>query len=226
MPVHGYQYFLREHARTAVQVGIPESNIIIAKRGSVISGNSKSGFKIEKQMRNTPLLVSGSGVGDIGMAVLAERQQLGNHGVVTITFNANMRGLHLLEEPHVFTKGFVYVKTSQDLISEISAEAKRLYLSQLRKTKDLNEMKLIISEKLQALVNKKTGRDPVIMPLINLIDMQAKSQLKQVPGDRQPGNQPRRPQQGNRPQNRPQQNRNRPAQTPAPATTLVPTIAE
>jgi ribonuclease J len=111
MPIHGFQYFLREHARTAQVVNIPESNIIIAKRGSVISGNKYTGFRQVEKFAAVPTLVSGLGIGDVGSQVLSERQQLGNHGVIVISGLINAKQ-ELVDMPIVQTRGFIYVRNN------------------------------------------------------------------------------------------------------------------
>ncbi len=170
MPVHGYQYFLREHARTAVQVGIKEGNIIIPKRGMIIEGDSTHPFVPTGQIKAVPLLVSGAGVGDVGASVLAERQQLGNHGVVVIDVTVNMNSRTLMSEPHIYTKGFVFVRTSMDLLTEIGNIAAQSISKKIKKTLELADLRSEVEEKIGQLVEKETGRTPVILPMISLIN--------------------------------------------------------
>ncbi|MEP7103769.1 MAG: ribonuclease J [Candidatus Dojkabacteria bacterium] len=166
IPVHGYQYFLRAHGETAKSVGIEERNIIIAKRGSVIEGNTAKGFKEIKKFPCEPLLVSGSGVGDVGTAVLKEREQLASYGVVVIDLLVN-KERKLVRDPLIISRGFVYVKNSQELIKEISVLVDATY-NQLMK-EDVQVVKDEISIKVSDLLFKETEREPMIITIVNFV---------------------------------------------------------
>jgi len=168
MPVHGYQYFLRAHAETAKSVGIKEENIIISERGSVIEGNSHSGFKIIRKIMCEPLLVSGSGVGDIGTAVLKEREQLGSYGVLIITLQVS-KNKDLINKPFVMSRGFVYVKNSQELINEITLQTENIYNRISKTARDTTEVREKINDEISKLVFKETEREPMIITIINFI---------------------------------------------------------
>jgi len=168
MPVHGYQYFLRAHGDTAKSVGVNESNIIISQRGSIIEGNNKSGFKITKKINCEPLLVSGSGVGDIGTVVLREREQLGSYGVVVITLLID-KFKKLVNQPFVMTRGFVYVKNSQELLKEISIITEEIYNKASQNNNDVTFIREEISKDIGTLLYKETEREPMIISIINFI---------------------------------------------------------
>lgn len=169
MPVHGYQYFLREHGRTAVQVGVPEKNVFIAKRGSIIEGNNKDGFQIVDQFKATPLLISGTGVGDIGTSVLAERENLGKYGVVVISILLEQKTKKPIQPPSIYTKGFVYVKTSGDVLDEIHSIVKQT-LDKHNKNRTVIDLRQQIDQEITRYVEKETGRTPVIVVMINTIN--------------------------------------------------------
>lgn len=164
MPVHGYQYFLRAHGETAKTVGINEKNIIIAQRGSIIEGD-RNGFVKKDSFECEPLLVSGSGVGDVGHTVLKERERLASFGVVIISLLL-AENKSLAKDPYVVSKGFVYVKSSQELIKEISSYAKDTYNSLLGKT-ELFDIRDEINKKVTELLFKETGREPIIITIIS-----------------------------------------------------------
>jgi ribonuclease J len=167
MPIHGYQYFLRAHAETAKQVGIDEKRIIIPKRGSVIEGNSQNGFRIKGKINCEPLLVSGSGVGDVGITVLREREQLANYGIVIINISVD-KNKKLLRDPYVVTRGFVYVKESQKLIQEISKKASFVFNRAVaEKVSDIIEIRDEINESITKFLFTETEREPITMTIIN-----------------------------------------------------------
>lgn len=166
MPVHGYLYFMREHGRTAVQVGIKEQNVIIAKRGQIIEGRSTVGFSHNGNVKANPILVSGTGVGDVGESVLAERHRLGNHGVIVIDMIINREKRTLLGDPFVVTRGFVFARSKLDLLAEIRAKANTFVSAKLKHTLDVAELRAELEDKLGKFVRDEIGRDPVILSLI------------------------------------------------------------
>ncbi len=168
IPVHGYQYFLRAHAETAKSVGIKEENIIIPKRGVVIEGNPKYGFKITKSFQCEPLMVSGSGVGDVLAPVLKEREQLASYGVVVINIIVD-KDRNLIKDPFVYSKGFVFVKNSANIIEQAQKITKEIYLSVYKDIKDVNEIREKINEKVGSYLYQETEREPMIITLISFI---------------------------------------------------------
>lgn len=168
MPVHGYQYFLRAHAETAVKVGVKRENIIIAQRGCIIEGNSTKGFKITRKFPCEPLIVSGSGVGDIGTVVLKEREQMANYGMMIISLMAD-KDRKLVRAPFVLTRGFVYVKKNQELLQFIADSVEKIYGNAIKDGLDNNAIKDALSHEIGKLVYKETEREPIIMTILNYI---------------------------------------------------------
>lgn len=168
MPVHGYQYFLRAHAETAVKVGVQRQNIIIAQRGCVIEGNRFKGFKITRKFPCEPLIVSGSGVGDIGTVVLKEREQMANYGMIIISLMAD-KERKLIRSPFVLTRGFVYVKKNQELLQYISDSVEKIYVNSIKDGLDNNAIKERLTNEIGKLVFKETEREPIIMTILNYV---------------------------------------------------------
>lgn len=164
MPVHGYQYFLRAHGETAKKVGVDEKNIIIAKRGSIIEGSHDSEFKIVKTFPCEPLIVSGSGVGDVGESVLKEREQLANYGIVILSLVLD-KDKNLIRNPFVLTRGFVYAKSNQEILTQLSLIAKAIYDE--NKTRESQEIKDEINKAVSDYVFNEIGREPMIMTILN-----------------------------------------------------------
>ncbi|MFQ5493166.1 MAG: ribonuclease J [Candidatus Dojkabacteria bacterium] len=163
IPVHGYTSFLTKHGNTAVKVGVKPENVIVSKRGDVIELD-KDGWKKSKKVQATPILVSGSGVGDIGEIVLSDREQLANYGVVIIVIPVGTDGKH--GPLQVVSRGFVYVKESRELIGRIKSTAKKALEKDL---KDLGNTKLIrekVSARVRKLLYDETQREPMILSII------------------------------------------------------------
>lgn len=166
MPVHGYQSFLIKHGQTAETVGIEEKNIIISKRGSVIAF-TKDKWQKEPSVPANPVLVSGSGVGDIGSLVLNDRQQLANYGMVVLVINLDLATKKIKGEPEVLTRGFVFAKENKVLISRIKDTAVQTVKNTVVQKENVNELKEEISKRLRKLLYEETQREPMILISIN-----------------------------------------------------------
>lgn len=173
MPVHGYQYFLRAHGRTAQLVGMKESQVIIPRRGQIIAGSNKEGFQIVGTVPAEPQLVSGLGVGDVGTTVLSERHQLGNHGVVVVQLVLESAKKKVWEL-ELSTKGFVYSKRNQELLDSLQKLAENVVAKQL-KGPDIKTLEAKLETALNAEIVKLTGRSPML--IINVFDVTA-NQIK------------------------------------------------
>ncbi len=165
IPVHGYQSFLAEHARTAQSLGIPEKNTIVAKRGEeiILSQNS---IRTGKKYKSKPVIVSGLGVGDIGQQVLKEREQLANYGIVLIFFDLDRKTLDLKAKPKVISKGFVFERNLHYLIEGIEREAEK----SVKKHKDSVKKPEALFDKVERdiarYISKEIKREPMILPIL------------------------------------------------------------
>lgn len=164
IPVHGYQSFLFKHGQTAQKTGVPEKNVIIPKRGEVIHLSEKE-WKIKGKVRSYPILVSGSGIGDIGNKVLNDRQQLAHNGVIIIVAHLDVKAKKLRTEPYINTKGFIYEKDSQDTLDSIINITK----STLEKNANMFDNIHGLKEKLTSVIRKEmynlTERSPMVIPI-------------------------------------------------------------
>ncbi len=120
-------------------------------------------ISITGDVKSQPLLVSGSGVGDVGAVVLAERQQLGRHGVVVINAQLQQKTLQIVGEPEITTKGFVYTKSSGELLSEIRDLVIQTISKRVKSSGDLGEIRKALEDKLSDFVHKQIGRDPMFI---------------------------------------------------------------
>lgn len=173
VPVHGYQYFLRKHAESAVETGVvQEKNCAIPTRGDIIEIDER-GWKIIGKVKNQPVLVSGSGVGDVGPVVLQDRARLAANGivVVNVTVAREGNGHKLVKEPTVITRGFVYVRESQELIESIKADAGKLFHEFASQPWEIfsNRFRNDLERKLNNMLFHMTGREPMIIVNLELV---------------------------------------------------------
>lgn len=165
VPIHGYKYFLRAHAETAKDVGIPEDNIFILKKGSILYGNSVKGFKLSNnKVKCDPLIVSGNTIGDVKENVLKEREQLANYGIVIVNILVNSEK-RLDRDPYVVSKGFIYVRENLELIQNIAAKAKKIF--EESNGKEYSKIRDLINEEIRNYLLVTLNIEPIILTIIN-----------------------------------------------------------
>jgi ribonuclease J len=171
VPVHGYQSFLYKHAQTAVGMGFDEKNIVIPKRGEVLDFHNGIVTK-SKAIRNTPVLISGSGIGDIGSIVMSERVQLGNNGVMIFSALCNLKDRRIVGQPQLLSKGLTYVPDNPALFEQLSLMATQALNKYLEENERIQAKELmnVIKQRLSAQVKKELNREPMILVFLNYLD--------------------------------------------------------
>jgi len=166
IPVHGEHRHLCNHAKLAEQMGIKSSKIVIADIGRVIELTGKT---IQKRgtVPSGKVLVDGTGVGDVASVVLRDRKQLAQDGMLVVIVNLSSADGSLISEPDIITRGFVYVKESEELIQEL----KNVVMDILDNYNDDNvadrtSLKRIIRSELSEYLYNKIKRNPMILPTV------------------------------------------------------------
>lgn len=165
MPVHGEFVMLKKHKELAEAVGIPSNNIILAENGMKLE-LTKSNFKAVGKVPSGVTLIDGFGIGDIGNAVLKDRQNLADDGIVIISISQYKTG-KFNKQIELVTRGFVYNKDAESLLSE-TKELIRLELENMetQDVKEIGKIKQRLKLKIGEFLNKKTDREPIILPII------------------------------------------------------------
>lgn len=166
IPVHGEYKHLAKHALTAEKMGIPENNIIIASIGDVIETDGVD-MKVTGAVQSGRVLVDGLGVGDVGAIVLRDRKHLAQDGLIIAVAAIDFSTKEIISGPDVVSRGFVYVRESEELIEE----ARKLLYSTLQKSLDQNvtewnTIKIRLKDTLSNFIYQKTKRSPMILPII------------------------------------------------------------
>ncbi len=166
IPVHGEFKHLYQHKATAVAVGIPEQNVILGDNGYVIETDGVD-MKVTGTVPAGRVFVDGLGVGDVGSVVLRDRKHLAEDGLIIAVATIDRDTGMILAGPDVVSRGFVYVRESEELLSE----AKKLLTDTLqdcldRGTKDWNTIKCKMKDKLSEFIFARTKRTPMILPII------------------------------------------------------------
>ena len=166
IPVHGEYKHLIKHKATAMSVGIPEERIIIADIGSVIETDGVD-MKITGTVPAGKVMVDGLGVGDVGSIVLRDRKRLAQDGLIVAVATIDREEGLILAGPDIVSRGFVYVRESEELIDE----AQKLLTDALqdcldRGVHEWNAIKGRMKDDLSDFIFRKTKRTPMILPII------------------------------------------------------------
>lgn len=166
LPVHGEYRHLKRHGELALNLGMDKSQVFIIETGEVLEITDKGAMKAGRVPAGI-VLVDGIGVGDVGNIVLRDRKSLAQDGMFTIVVTIERESCSIIAGPDVITRGFIYAKESEDLISE----AKKVAKAQLEKclSEGLLEWSILknkIKKSLEKLLYEKTKRRPTIIPII------------------------------------------------------------
>ena len=166
IPVHGEQKHLQKHRILAESMGIDRKNIIVADNGLLVEMSDDS-VRVAGSVPAGKVYVDGSGVGDVGSIVLRDRKHLSQDGIIIITACVEADTGYIVSGPEVITRGFVYVKESEELIEQ----AKRLAYNTLderlgRNPSDILAAKTRVRDDISRFVFEKTRRSPMIVPVI------------------------------------------------------------
>ena len=166
LPVHGEYRQLRAHRDTAIDMGIPKDNIFITGNGRILEINQNEA-KFTGTVPSGRVMVDGLGVGDVGNVVLHDRQHLSQDGLIVIVMTMNGKTGEILSGPDVISRGFVYVRESENLMDELKSfireEMGRL---EERHVVDWTIIKSTLKDDVRDFVYDKTQRNPMILPII------------------------------------------------------------
>ena len=166
MPIHGEARHLFAHKEIAEFMGISPENIFLGENGRVLELDKKSAA-FRGTVPAGRVLIDGSGIGDVGTAVLRDRKLLSEDGLIAVVVTIDRHEGLIMSGPEIVSRGFVYVKEAEGLMDEARMLASRTLEGMLdRGVFDFNEMKNGIKEELSRLLFKKTGRRPMILPMI------------------------------------------------------------
>ena len=168
IPLHGEQRHLRHHVELAMTMGMDRKNIVLPDIGNVIELTTKTIKIAENPVPSGSVMVDGSGVGDVGAVVLRDRKILGEDGMVVIVMN--LQDGQLLGDPEIITRGFIYVKESEEMlegIKGIAFDAAQGVLN--KKGRDLNELRGAVKSAVSNYLFKNTRRSPMIITVVNKV---------------------------------------------------------
>lgn len=165
MPVHGEYRHLKQHANLAQSLGMPEENIFLMENGQVLELSQRKA-QISGTVQSNSILIDGLGVGDVGNIVLRDRKHLSEDGLIVVVVTVNLDG-KIMTNPEVISRGFVYVKESEELMDEIRDLAMEVLVKNLGKKKNnYANIKNNVKDELSSYLYQRTKRKPMILPVI------------------------------------------------------------
>ena len=166
IPVHGEQRHLQLHARLAKAMGMNPRNIVIGEIGSVFELTGKT-CKLSGTVPAGKVFVDGTGIGDVGSVVLRDRKHLAQDGMIVVCVNLSSQDGSIITGPDIITRGFVYVKESEELMEELREVAlEAIERCNRRRSRDWATYKSAIKNDLSGYLYKHTKRNPMILPVI------------------------------------------------------------
>ncbi len=170
MPVHGSHFRLKMHAELAANLGCPRENIIVPENGAVIE-IQEQGTKLVRLKEKAPsddMVVEGLNIGDIPEVVIRDRKMLAADGIFVIIALVNTRNGRLKKSPDIIARGFVYLRESQDLLSEARNVIKRSIEKATVGSNPVNFdfAKNAVTEDISRFLFQKTAKKPIVIPVI------------------------------------------------------------
>ena len=171
IPVHGEYRHLKAQAQLAESLGIEKDHIFILKSGDVLELSSEDKACVAGHVQTGAILVDGLGVGDVGNIVLRDRQHLAEDGILIVVLTLGKFSNQVLAGPDIVSRGFVYVRESEDLMDEARTVVENALDNCLdHKMTDWGKIKNSIRDSLSDFLWKRTKRSPMILPIIMEVD--------------------------------------------------------
>lgn len=170
IPIHGHHHFLRQHAELARETGISESNIVVPDNGTVIE-IYEQGQKIRRlkgSVSNGVVMVDALGNGDVADVVIRDRQLLAQDGIFVVIATIDLASGKVKKSPDIISRGFIYLKESKELLHEARQITKKTIEETTAQMHPINfdYIKNLVREKLARFLLNKTGRRPIVLPVI------------------------------------------------------------
>lgn len=177
MPFHGDYRMLKRHADIGIECGIPKENTFVLKNGDTLSlvdhkitkGEAKPGEDI---------YVDGNRIGEIGGAVLKDRQMMSKDGILVVIINVDMKKHELLIKPNITTRGFILINENEELLRKIEEKAGHILKKELSDHHStFASIKSNLTTELYSYISKLTGRNPIVLPIIIDIKKEVKTEV-------------------------------------------------
>ncbi|WP_203362358.1 ribonuclease J [Bacillus sp. REN10] len=166
LPIQGEYRMLKAHAKLAVQVGVPEENIVIPDKGDVIEYKNDK-LRVASKVPAGNVLIDGIGVGDVGNIVLRDRKLLSQDGIFIVVITLSKKEKRIVSGPEIISRGFVYVRESEKLMEQSTKLITDIVEKNMAgESFEWSSIKQDVRDQLNAFLFEKTKRRPMILPII------------------------------------------------------------
>ena len=168
MPIHGEHHMIVAHAELAEKVGIKKENIFTVDNGQIIELSEEGARKTDEQVTQGLVFVDGLGVGDVGEVVLRDRRVMSKDGMFVVIMTIDRKTGKLVNQPDILSRGFVYMKSSEDLIREVKHEVRKVVETQNHKPHPANwaYIRNQVRDQIGEFLYRKTERRPMVLPVV------------------------------------------------------------
>jgi ribonuclease J len=168
VPVHGELRHLHQHARLAREMGIPADHVFVVENGQVLEFNDKGEGRVAERIPGGYVFVDGSGVGDIGPAVLRDREALARDGFVVAVVYADLQTGSVSEKPELISHGFVYRTGADELMDMAGAHLKETLQKKIATDGPIAKARAaqLVRDTLAEFFHDETKRRPMIIPVV------------------------------------------------------------
>ena len=172
IPIHGEYRMQRIHADLAVETGVRPENTFILENGEVVAINEYSA-RVAGRVPSGEVYIDGIGVGDISSSIIKERKNLSEDGLFALVITIDPKKRIIPLEPQVVSRGFIYMKDSEELTKNFIEDAKQYLENELKTAKlvNLTQIKQGLAEHLSKIVYSKTDRKPIIIPIFMPVEL-------------------------------------------------------
>jgi ribonuclease J len=166
MPIHGEYRMQRVHGDLAIQTGVDPKNVFILENGDVLAINERTA-RVAGHVPASEVYVDGSGIGDVSGNIIKERKMLADDGMFSLIITIDSKKKTVPLDPQVVSRGFIFMKDSEELTKYFVDKAKEYLLGELENMKMVNllQLKKGLTEELSNIIYKKTDRKPMVIPV-------------------------------------------------------------
>ena len=171
MPIHGEFYMLKTHAKSAIDCGIKPENVFILENGKILNINENGAKVLSKKVPAKDILIDGTDVGGVNTAVIEERKQLSQRGMVTTVITLDSKG-KILVKPTIISKGFLFAKDNESVFESIEDYIEK-YFDEIE-AKAVNKESIIndLKEKLLSHIKKICRQNPMVFIILNFTNIE------------------------------------------------------
>jgi len=166
IPIGGEWRHAHKYRELISKMGVDEKKVIIPRGNVIPTFSSDGGIDLNYRHQNRRVLIDGLGIGDVGKTVLRDRRILAEDGIIVIIMLVDSQNYNLADKPTAASRGFVYMKESKKLLTEIEQKAGKIYNQAKEPKFSFQTVRSEVQGQLEQFVKSKTGREPIVLPVI------------------------------------------------------------